>query len=75
MMKNLKIVLIGVVIGLAIGLWLGVNMGREMPLLSNPFSYHESINDKLKRLGGETLEKSGKALEKTGQELQDKLSK
>ena len=75
MMKNLKIVLIGLVIGLAIGLWLGVNMGREMPLLSNPFSYHESLNDKFKRVSGETLEKSGRALEKTGQELQDKLNK
>jgi hypothetical protein len=74
-MKNLKIVLIGVVIGLAIGLWLGVNMGREMPLLSNPFAYHESLPEKIKRISGETLEKSGHALEKTGQELQDKLSK
>jgi hypothetical protein len=75
MMKNLKTILIGVIIGLAIGLWLGVNMGREMPLLSNPFSYHESLNEKIKRLSGETLEKGGRALEKTGQELQDKLSK
>ena len=75
MMKNIKMILLGIAIGLAIGLWLGVNMGREMPLLSNPFSYHESINEKLKRLGGETLEKSGRAIEKTGQELQDKLGK
>jgi len=74
-MKILRIILIGVVIGLAIGMWLGVNIGREMPLLSNPFSYHESLSEKVKRLSGETLEKGGRALEKTGQELQDKLSK
>jgi hypothetical protein len=74
-MKNLKILFFGAVIGVAIGLWLGVNMGREMPLLSNPFSYHESLPEKLKRLSGETLEKSGHALEKTGKELQDKLPK
>ena len=73
-MKNIKIILFGVIIGLAIGLWLGVNIGRETPLLSNPF-YKETLNEKLKRLGGETLEKSGRALEKTGQELQDKLGK
>lgn len=73
-MKNIKIILFGVVIGCALGLWLGVNIGREMPLMSNPF-YKESINEKLKRLSGETLEKSGRALEKTGQDLQDKLSK
>ena len=74
-MKNLKILFFGAVIGVGIGLWLGVNIGREMPLLSNPFSYHESLPEKLKRVSGETLEKSGRALEKTGQELQDKLPK
>jgi hypothetical protein len=74
-MKNLKIILFGAVIGLAIGLWLGVNIGREVPLLSNPFSYHESLPEKLKRISGETLEKGGHALEKTGQELQDKFGK
>jgi uncharacterized protein YxeA len=73
-LKNIKIILIGIIIGAAIGLWLGVNIGREAPLLSNPF-YKETITDKMKRLSGETLEKSGKALEKTGQELQDKLGK
>lgn len=73
-MKNIKMILLGVAIGLATGLWLGVNIGREMPLLSNPF-YKEPLNEKLKRLGGETLEKGGRALEKTGQELQDKLGK
>ena len=73
-MKNIRIILFSVVIGVATGLWLGVNIGRETPLLSNPF-YKESLNEKLKRVSGETLEKSGRALEKTGQGLQDKLSK
>ena len=73
-MKNIKIILISVIIGVAIGLWLGVNIGRETPLLSNPF-YKETLNERLKRISGETLEKSGRALEKTGQELQDKLNK
>jgi len=74
-MKNIKIILFGMIIGVAIGLWLGVNIGRQMPLHSNPFAYHESLGEKVKRLSGETLEKGGRALEKTGQELQDKLSK
>lgn len=73
-MNNIKLILIGAVIGVTIGLWLGVNIGRETPLFSNPF-YKETITDKMKRLSGETLEKGGKALEKTGQELQDKLGK
>jgi len=73
-MKNLKITFLGIVIGIGIGLWLGVNIGREMPLFSNPF-YKETLAEKMKRVSGETLEKSGRALEKTGQELQDKFSK
>lgn len=73
-MKNIKLILLGIIIGVAAGMWIGVNMGRETPLFSNPF-YKETLNDKLKRVSGETLEKSGRALEKTGQELQDKLSK
>ena len=73
-MKNFKFVLFGAVIGVAIGLWFGVNIGREMPLMSNPF-YKESLNEKLKRVSGETLEKGGRALEKIGQQLQDKVGK
>lgn len=70
-MKQAKPVLIGLVIGLIIGLALGVNIGRDKPLLSNPFE-KESIAEQVKRLGSETLEKSGKALENTGKALQGK---
>ena len=70
-MKQLKIVLISLAVGILIGMALGVNIGREKPLLSNPFE-KESLADRVKRLGSETLEKSGKALEKTGQALQGK---
>ncbi len=71
MMKQLKIVLVSLAVGILIGMALGVNIGREKPLLSNPFE-KESLADRVKRLGSETLEKSGKALEKTGQALQGK---
>ena len=74
-MKTFKIILLGMLIGIAVGMWLGVNIGRGEPVLSNPFSHQESVADKLKRVSGETLEKSGRAIEKTGQELQDKLNK
>ena len=73
-MKNIKIILLSVVIGVALGLWFGVNIGREMPLLSNPF-HEESLDEKFMRMSGETLKKGGRALEKTGQELQDRLNK
>ncbi len=74
-MKPFRILFFGILVGVAIGMWLGVNMGRGMPLLSNPFAYHETLPEKLKRISGETLEKSGQALEKTGQKLQDKFDK
>lgn len=74
-MKILKLIVVGVVIGVLIGLWLGVNIGREEPLLSNPFAHRETVAEKLKRISGETLEKGGNALEKAGKELQDKLGK
>lgn len=70
-MKNLKIILISLIIGVLIGMALGVNIGRGKPVLSNPFA-KESLVEKAKQLGNETLEQSGKALEKTGQALQDK---
>ena len=71
MMKQLKIILVSLAVGILIGMALGVNIGREKPLLSNPFE-KESLAERVKRLGSETLEKSGKALEKTGQALQGK---
>ena len=67
-MKQIKIIFISLVVGVLIGMALGVNIGRERPLLSNPFA-KESLVDHAKRLGSETLEQSGKALEKTGQAL------
>jgi hypothetical protein len=73
-MKQLKAILLSLVLGVAIGMWFGVNIGREVPFYSNPFDTH-SINQKIKGVAGETLEKGGHALEKTGQSLQDKIDK
>ena len=70
-MKQFKAVLLGLVIGLSIGMAAGVNIGREQPLLSNPF-VKESFSDRLKRMGSETLERGGDALKKTGEALQGK---
>ena len=73
-MKQFKTVLLSLAVGVAIGMWFGVNIGREVPWYSNPFDTH-SLNQKLKSVAGETLEKGGHALEKTGQSMQDKLNK
>ncbi|MDX8386670.1 MAG: hypothetical protein R8M11_09190 [Gallionella sp.] len=74
----MKIILLSLLIGVGVGMWLGVNIGRNVPLYSNPFDT-DSLNQKLKKVtsetlekGGQALEKTGKALERTGQALQDK---
>jgi hypothetical protein len=73
-MKQIKPVLGGVIIGLLVGLALGVNIGREKPLLSNPFE-KETLAERAKRLSAETLEQGGKALEKAGQSLEDRVKR
>lgn len=73
-MKLFKAIFLSLVVGVAAGMWLGVNIGREVPLYSNPFNA-ETLNQKIKRATGETLEKGGQALEKTGHALQEKLNK
>jgi hypothetical protein len=73
-MKHFKTVLLSLLVGVLLGMWFGVNIGREVPFYSNPFDT-AALNMKLKRATGETLEKGGHALEKTGQSMQDKLNK
>jgi hypothetical protein len=73
-MRQLKVVLLSIAIGVAIGMWFGVNIGRGMPFYANPFDTG-ALNQKLKKVSGETLEKGGQALEKTGQALQENMSK
>lgn len=70
-MKQAKWIILSVLVGVLVGMALGVNIGRDRPLLSNPFA-QETLADQVRRLGSETLHQSGKALEKTGQALQGK---
>ena len=47
-MRFVRHILIGIVIGAVIGLWFGYNLGRERPILSNPFGdprLHERAKD------------------------------
>ena len=73
-MKQLKLAWLSLALGVVLGMWFGVNIGREVPWYSNPFDT-DSLNQKLKKATGKTLEKGGQALEKTGQALQDQLNK
>ena len=73
-MKHLKAILLSFLVGVLLGLWFGVNIGRDVPLYSNPFDTH-TLKQSIKGVAGETLEKGGQALEKSGQALQNKLNK
>ena len=69
-MKMIKTLLGGIVIGLLLGLWFGVNLGRDRPVLSNPFN-ESTLQEKLKNTGKTLIEKSGETLEKGGKALQE----
>ena len=71
-MKDLKMILLGLVIGLLIGHWFGVNIGKDKSIFSNPFA-ENTIQQKIKKSGEKLLEKSGEALEKGGKALKDKM--
>lgn len=68
-MKRIKSTIFGLVIGVALGLWFGFNMGKDRPLLSNPFE-EDTFKEKIKQTGGSLMEKGGEVLEKGGQALQ-----
>jgi len=71
-MKTLKLLIVGFVIGGLVGLWFGVNIGKNKPLLSNPFE-ERSVTDKIKSNLGEGVEKAGKSIEKLGEDIKGKL--
>lgn len=68
-MKQLRTLIIGIVIGLLLGLWFGVNIGRDQPIFSNPFS-EATVKEKIRQTGKTLIEKSGETLEKGGKALQ-----
>jgi uncharacterized membrane protein YraQ (UPF0718 family) len=73
-MAALKKLLTGVVIGLVAGLWMGVNIGKQRPILSNPFSKEEkSLKEQAKEKVGEAKEKMGEVIKDTKKAIREKL--
>ena len=64
--------LFGIVVGLAFGFWFGVNIGRDRPLLSNPF-VEPTMSETIREKAGEAVEKAGQGMEKIGEGIRDKL--
>ena len=57
-MKQIKSIIVGVFIGAVLGLWFGVNIGKDRPLVSNPFA-ETKIKQQIKTMGDKLIEKSG----------------
>ncbi|MCW8931120.1 MAG: hypothetical protein OQL19_12875 [Gammaproteobacteria bacterium] len=57
----MKDLLLGLLIGGIVGLWFGVNLGKDQPLMTNPFADKNSMkefNEKFEKLQQDVSEKS-----------------
>ncbi len=71
-MKTIRGLIFGLIIGVGLGLWFGINIGNDRPIYANPFT-EETVQEKIEDAGDAIMEKTGEALEKGGQALQDKI--
>jgi hypothetical protein len=71
-MKSMPKLIIGLLIGAMLGLWFGVNLGRERPLLSNPFR-KESIHEKFRKAGRGLFNAADDAIKESVDNICDKF--
>lgn len=72
-MKSIKYLILGLFIGGVLGLGAGVNIGRDKPILSNPFE-DNSVSTKVKNTSNDLLRQSGEAIEDAGKAIKDKFN-
>lgn len=70
-MRRIRGMIFGLTVGIPLGLWFGFNLGKDRPILSNPFE-EATIQESIKQTGENLIEKGGEVLEKSGQALQRK---
>jgi len=63
-MLGIRKYIIGLVIGLVVGLWAGVNIGKERPILANPFA-EPTLAQKAKDTAGDVWKDAKKAARDT----------
>lgn len=57
----MKDLILGLLLGGIIGLWVGVNLGKDQPLLTNPFAENSNMKElsqKMEQLQKQVSEKS-----------------
>jgi len=72
-MKALKNLTLGLIIGGLLGVAAGVNIGRDKPILSNPFQ-EKSVSSRFKDTSNEFLRQSGEAIEEAGKAFKDQFN-
>ncbi|MHB8743510.1 MAG: hypothetical protein ACYC9L_10335 [Sulfuricaulis sp.] len=66
---------IGLVIGLIIAFPLGINFGKDVPLLSNPFTAKPDITERIKERTEDILKDTKEAIHEATKPDQDKPQK
>lgn len=71
-MKAIKYLILGLFIGGVLGVAAGVNIGRDKPILSNPFK-DDRLSSRVKDSSSELLKQSGEALEDAGKAIKNQF--
>ncbi|MCK5649181.1 MAG: hypothetical protein KAI22_09900 [Gammaproteobacteria bacterium] len=72
----MKDLLLGLLIGAIIGLWVGVNLGKDQPLMTNPFADKNSmteLNKKFDQLQQDISKKSKEIYNDSKKVVEDAL--
>jgi len=79
MRKMLRGFAVGLLVGGLTGLWFGMNIGKDQPLLSNPFT-RVSLSERLDRAAdqatgqaSDAIEEAGDAIEQGTESVKDEL--
>jgi hypothetical protein len=59
----------GLLVGGVVGLWFGMNIGKEQPLLSNPFA-DVSLSQRASQTASQASEQVGDAMRSAGEQVE-----
>ena len=69
MKRILRSFAVGLLAGGLVGLWFGMNIGKDQPLLSNPFD-EVTLSEQLDRTARSAADEADKAVDRAGDAVQ-----
>ncbi len=69
MRRVLRSFAVGLLVGGIVGLWCGMNIGKEQPLLSNPFA-DVSLSQQASRTASQARDQAGAAVRSAGEQVE-----